>query len=200
MRPLTLALTGGLASGKSTALAEFARLGARTVSCDAIVHGLLEGRAGHRAVARAFGKAALARDGRVDRAALARLVFRSPARRKRLEGLLHPRVLAEVSRRLPKSGVAVIDVPLLFEAGAERRFDLTASVDAGGARRQLERAARRGMTRADARARMRAQLPAAEKARRADIVIDNSDGRTRLRVQVRRIFQALELIARAKRR
>jgi len=178
----------------------FRRLGAFTISTDAIAHELLEpGTGAYEATLRRFGRAVLAPDGRIDRRALADLVFRSPAHRKALERILHPRIMAEVRRRSAgRRAVVVVDVPLLFEAGWEGGFDITLAV-AAPRRACFERLKARGWTIAEARRRMRAQMPPGEKERRADCVLDNSEERERLARQVRRLYRALELIARSER-
>src|SRR5262245_52099011 len=101
MRKLVVGLTGGIAAGKSLALAEFARLGAAAVSSDALSRELSrKGTPLHRRLAAAFGPGVLSEDGELDRAALAALVFKRPALRRRLERLTHPAILSELSRRV----------------------------------------------------------------------------------------------------
>src|SRR5579862_7538479 len=130
---ITIGLTGGLGTGKSTALAELKRLGAATVCADELAHELsTKGGAVSRAVRRLFGAGYLRADGSVDRAALARRVFTDPAARARLERAAHPLILREARKRLARqrSAVAVVDAPVLFEGRLERQFDLTVVVSA----------------------------------------------------------------------
>ena len=183
--PLVVALTGAIGSGKSTALAAFGKAGATTISTDAIAHELIApGGAAVAAVKRAFGV--------TDRAALAKAVFASPAKRRALEKLLHPRIMAEVKRQSARAkGVVVVEVPLLFEAGLEKRFDLSVAVDAP----EAARLKRSRLGAAEARRRGKAQLSGAEKARRADVVLDNSDGKKRLETGVKDLYRAFALIA-----
>lgn len=194
--PLVVGLTGALGSGKSTALQMFSRLGAVTISTDAIAHELTRrGGRGVAAVARRFGRGVLAADGSVDRAALARRVFQSGAERRALERMLHPLIMEEVRRRARgRRGVVVVEVPLLFEAGLEKQFDVSVALDAP--RPALLR--RSGLPPAEARRRLAAQMSPAEKARRADVVLDNSDGRNALEKGVRELYRAFALMAGAR--
>jgi dephospho-CoA kinase len=178
---LLVALTGGIATGKSYVRSRFASRGIPTIDSDAVVHELMApGGALVDAIAARFGAAMVRSDGGIDRRSLGRLVFADPAARSDLEALVHPLVYdrirrwAEVQR---KSGVswAVADIPLLFETGREGEFDaviVTACLPATQVRRMAERD---GVEEGDARARLAAQWPIDEKVRRADYVI-RTDG------------------------
>lgn len=173
MAPLTIGLTGGIAAGKSEALAAFERLGAATLSSDAVVHELLEteplrGRLGER-----WGAEVLSEDG-VNRPKIGEIVFADPDQLTWLEAQIHPLVqqrTADWLLSLPaETEVAVVEVPLLFEAGSDGVFDTTvAIVTADDVRR--ERAAARGHALVDEREAR--QLPQMEKAERAEHVIEN---------------------------
>lgn len=190
---LVVGLTGGIGTGKSTALAAFARLGVPTLSLDQLAREQARpGREGWKAIARAFPRH-LRADGTIDRAALGRLVFRDAAARRRLERAAHPPILREMDRLLASlEGVVVVDVPLLFEAGLERRFDavvLVASKD------QVRRVARRdGLSPAEARRRIAAQWPLARKRARADVTLDNDRRVADLNKQVGRLNAGLQLL------
>lgn len=173
-RPLAVAITGGIGAGKSEALRAFARHGAAVVSSDEIVHHLLATDDRLRdALVERFGERILGADGRPDRGAIAQIVFADRAELEWLEALLHPVVSREYMTWRDRLGelpeppeVCVTEVPLLFEAGAQERFDsvvvVTAPEDVRGARRQV---------RADERdTRL---LPEEEKVRRADYVYVN---------------------------
>jgi dephospho-CoA kinase len=169
-------LTGGLGSGKSTALAALQRLGADVISSDAVVHELYGGAELRDAVVERFGPD-VAPDGVVDRAAIAERAFARPEDREWLEGLVWPLVGARVASwlesartREPPPRAAVVEVPLLFEAGLERIYDATIAVVAEEAVRR-ERAAARGHAVVDERAAR--QLSQEEKARRATFVVHN---------------------------
>ena len=172
-----VALTGGIACGKSAAAEFWRRLGADVLDADDVVHGLLAaGGAAVGAVAAAFGPGVVGADGGIDRVRLGRIVFADESARRRLEGLLHPeverrmRAWADEIRREGRVGVAV--VPLLFEAGLEKGWDATYCV-ASGEQRTMERLAGRGLAPEEARARIASQWPVREKAARADRVIEN---------------------------
>jgi dephospho-CoA kinase len=169
-------LTGGMGSGKSTALEALRRLGAEVVSSDAVVHELYEGPQLRDAVVARFG-AEVAPDGVVDRAALAGRAFATPEDRAWLEALVWPLVGARVAAWLeraralqPAPPAAVVEVPLLFEAGLEQLYDATIAVVSDESLRR-RRAAARGHASVDERAAR--QLPQQEKAQRATFVVRN---------------------------
>jgi dephospho-CoA kinase len=173
-------LTGGMGAGKSTALAALERLGAAVLSSDAVVHELYETEQLREAVVARWGPA-VAPEGVVDRSAVAERAFASEEERGWLEGLLWPLVGARVAAWLgdvrggvlsgpPRPRAAVVEVPLLFEAGLEGLYDATIAVVSGEELRR-ERAARRGHALADERGAR--QLSQEEKARRATFVVRN---------------------------
>jgi dephospho-CoA kinase len=173
-------LTGGMGAGKSTALAALERLGAAVLSSDAVVHELYETEQLREAVVARWGPA-VAPGGVVDRSAVAERAFASEEERGWLEGLLWPLVGARVAAWLgdvrggvlsgpPRPRAAVVEVPLLFEAGLEGLYDATIAVVSGEELRR-ERAARRGHALADERGAR--QLSQEEKARRATFVVRN---------------------------
>ena len=168
-RPVAVAITGGIGAGKSTALEAFRALGAATVSSDEIVHHLLAADDGVRdALVERLGTEILGEDGRPDRARVAQAVFGDRERLAWLEGLLHPIVSREYLRWREQLAqldepprVCVTEVPLLFEVGAEERFDKVVVITAPTALREQ----RRRVPRDDRDARL---LPDREKVRRAD--------------------------------
>jgi dephospho-CoA kinase len=169
-------LTGGLGAGKSEALRALGELGAATLSTDAVVHELLDTDELRDALVERLGPE-MAPGGRVDRSAVAERAFGEQEHRDWLEGLLWPRVgervmswRAEVDAAEPRPVAAVVEVPLLFEAGMENAFDHTLAVIAEESVRE-ERAGARGHTAVASRAGR--QLPQAEKAERADFVVRN---------------------------
>lgn len=198
-RTLRVGLTGGIGTGKTEALRAFERAGAVTVSLDGIAHELSRrGRPVRRAILREFGRAVLGPDGEIDRGALAERVFSRPRLRRRLEAAAHPHILREMRRRLKRARrpVAVVDAPLLFEAGIQDEFDVNVVVSAPR-RAQVSRVMRRdGLSRRRAELRLKAQLPVARKERLADIVIRNEGSRAELRSKVAEYQNAFDLIAR----
>jgi dephospho-CoA kinase len=186
-------LTGGIGSGKSTVARALAGRGAIVIDADAVARQVVEpGTPGFEAVVARFGPAVVGPDGRLDRVALAQLVFNDEAARRGLNGIVHPLVALETQRRVgtvPPGSVVVMDVPLLVEA-ARGGYDLVVVVEAPEAVR-LERLARRGMDPADARRRIAAQATDAERRAEADVVLDNSGEPTDLDRQVAELWSEL---------
>jgi dephospho-CoA kinase len=174
-RPVAVAITGGIGAGKSEALYAFQKAGAATVSSDEIVHHLLASDAGVREeLVRALGEGILDDEARIDRARVAEIVFADREKLAFLEGVLHPRVSAEYLRwreqlaQLPEPPqVCVTEVPLLFESGAEERFDKVVVITAPAKLREQRRRVRRD----DREQRL---LPDAEKVKRADYAYVNT--------------------------
>jgi dephospho-CoA kinase len=174
MRPLAVAITGGIGAGKSEALAAFARHGAATVSSDEIVHRLLrEDQDVRRALLQRFGERILDEAGQLDRSAIAELVFPDRKALDWLEQLLHPLVAREYLEwreelgRLPNPPAAcVTEVPLLYEVGGERRFDAVVLVTAPSEVRAVR-------SQVPAELREARLIPDEEKAKRADYVYVN---------------------------
>lgn len=173
MAPLKIGLTGGIAAGKSEALKAFARLGAATLSSDAVVHELLESKALRERLAERWGPEVIA-DGAVNRAKIGEIVFADPEQLSWLEEQIHPLVQERTAAwllSLPEdTEFAVVEVPLLFEAGSDKVFDTTVAVVTGDEVRR-ERAAARGHALVDEREAR--QLTQPEKAERAEHVIEN---------------------------
>ena len=198
MKPkrFVVGLTGGIGSGKSSALSEFERQGASTLSLDQIAREQAKpGREGHRAILRAFGRGVLGPDGRIDRRALGGAVFRKAAALRKLERATHPLILREMKRLVGGlKGVVVVDVPLLFEAKLQKNFDATLLIACRPAA-QIRRVVRRDrFSAAEARRRMKAQLPLAVKRRLADYTIDNDGKKDDLRAKVRAAHAGLALL------
>lgn len=187
-------LTGGLGSGKSTALEKFAELGAATFSTDAAVHELLASDEVRDLVVERLGPE-VAPDGTIDRAAVARHVFEHPEDREWLEQMLWARVgarvmewRAEVDAVDPPPPAAVVETPLLFEAGMEAVYDHTIAIVAGEEVR-AERAGARGHEAVDERAGR--QLSQDEKAQRADFAVHNDGTREELRERLSRVLATI---------
>jgi dephospho-CoA kinase len=172
--PLTIGLTGGIAAGKSEALAAFGRLGAATLSSDAVVHDLLESEPFRAELTERWGPEVAPPGAPTDRGRIGGIVFADPAELSWLESRIHPAVGAETAAwigALPAdTEFAVIEVPLLFEGGREKVFDTTVSIVAAEDVRR-ERAAARGHALVDAREAR--QLTQEEKADRAEHIVVN---------------------------
>lgn len=187
-------LTGGIAAGKSTALAALEELGAATLSSDAVVHELLEGEEMRDVLVERYG-ANVAPGGAVDRARLGELAFADDEERSWLERELWPRVgeriaawYAELVEHAPAPRAAVVEVPLLFESGMDAVFDETVAVVADEAVR-AERAGERGHAALEERTSR--QLGQDEKAARADHVIRNDGTPDVLREKVSEVLDTL---------
>lgn len=175
-----IALTGGIASGKSTIARRLAEHGAVVVDADATVRELQEP---HRPVTRAIGEAfpgVVGEDGALDRAALGSIVFGDRDARDRLNGIVHPAVRAETQRRFSEAfsadpdAVVVYDVPLLAEARGTGEWDLVVVAEAPAQVRAARLVAERGMSEEDALARIGSQASDADRRALADVVIDTS--------------------------
>ena len=189
-------LTGGIGTGKSSALESFEHAGASTISLDQIAHEQAKpGREGYRAILRAFGKNVVGAEGLIDRRALGEKVFRSPAALKKLERATHPIILREMERLVNSmKGVVVVDVPLLFEKKLQKYFDATVLIACKPAA-QLRRVTKRdGFTPVEARRRIKAQLPLARKRVLADHTIDNDKDLIALRANVDAAHAGLALL------
>ncbi len=190
--PVAVAITGGIGAGKSEALYAFQKAGAATVSSDEIVHHLLATDTDVRAaLVGELGEGILGEDGQIDRARVADVVFANRSKLDFLEGLLHPLVAAEYLRwREQLSGlesppdVCVTEVPLLFESGAEARFDKVVVITAPAKLREQRRRVRRD----DRDQRL---LPDAEKVERADFAYVNTGTLENLDVWVRGVMTEL---------
>jgi dephospho-CoA kinase len=172
--PLTIGLTGGIAAGKSEALAAFSRLGAATLSSDAIVHELLDSEPLVGRLVERWGPE-VAPQGKVDRTRIGEIVFADPEQLTWLEQQIHPLVGERIGSWLvdlpADTEIAVIEVPLLFESEMEKAFDTTVAVVTADAVRR-ERAAARGHALVDEREAR--QLSQGEKAERAEHVVANN--------------------------
>jgi dephospho-CoA kinase len=177
-RPVIIGLTGNIATGKSAVMKLAAERGALVIDADRVVHDLMDGdEAIQEAVAAAFGPEARLPDGRINRAALGRIVFGNPEELRRLEGITHPAVRAEIARRIAatESATIMIEAIKLLEGPLAAACDQV-WVTACRRETQLERLrVCRGMDEATAIARVDAQAPQAEKIARANVVID-TDG------------------------
>lgn len=191
-------LTGGIGSGKSTVARFFAEQGVPVVDADRLAREVVEpGTDGLAEVVREFGDDVLDESGRLDRAALGRHVFGDPEARARLEAILHPRIAQASATRfaeLSREGhpYAIYEAALLVEKGTHRMMNALIVVTASEAT-QIERVcARDGLDENDARARIEAQLPLADKVRVADYVIENEGSLEQTRERTLEVHRALE--------
>lgn len=192
-----LGLTGGIASGKSTAAAILQQHGGALIDADAVARQVVEpGTPALAAIVSAFGPAILAPSGELDRRALGERIFSDDAARLKLNAIVHPAVIAEMERQLAELQArptpppfVVLVVPLLFEAGMEKmpQSIWVLNVDEETQRQRLM--SRDALTAAEAEARMASQWPLARKIALADRVIDNRGSRTELARDIERALK-----------
>jgi dephospho-CoA kinase len=193
---LRVALTGGIATGKSYCLAQFASLGVPVIDADRLSRdAVAPGSRALEAIVTRFGASMLLPDGRLDRSSLGRLVFNDRAARADLEAIVHPEVYRRIGEWLatlpPRTRIAIADIPLLFETGHTHDFDRVV-VAACDPREQLRRLITRdGLSERDARVRLESQWPIAEKEARADYVIRTDGTASDTDAQVRTIYELL---------
>jgi dephospho-CoA kinase len=201
---LSVGLTGGIGSGKSEVSRRLAALGAVVIDADQVAREVVEpGTAGFDRVVEEFGRDVVRADGTLDREAIGRIVFADPDRLAALNAIVHPLVgdriaarMAQVERDRPDA-VVVYDVPLLVENDLAGRYDVVVVV-AAAPQTQLRRLVeQRGMSEADARARIAAQASLEAKLAVADIVVDNDGTLAALDARVKQVWA--DLVARAER-
>jgi dephospho-CoA kinase len=192
-----VALTGGIATGKSHVRAQFEHLGVPTIDADTLARDVVAaGTPGLEAVISRFGQDVLDDTGALDRRKLGAIVFSDPVARRDLEEIIHPAVRQAIDSWFDSlgdrpPGFAIADIPLLYETGRHRDFDAVV-VTACEPVTQLSRViARDGISEAEARARIAAQLPIGEKARRADYVITTDGSSEETNRQVRDVAKQL---------
>src|SRR5262245_9803648 len=195
---LKVALTGGIATGKSHVLDRFRRQGVPWLDADVLAHGVTSaGTEATAAIAAQFGSGILQPDGSIDRKALGAIVFEDETARRALEAIVHPAVYRSIAAglrafELMGSQLAVVDVPLLYETAHERDFDRVI-VTACSVEHQVQRLLNRGMSELEATRRLSAQLSTEEKAARADYVIRTDGSREETDRQVEQILEDLRM-------
>ncbi len=204
---ILIGLTGGVATGKSTVAQMFKQCGAVVIDADALAREVVQpDKPAWRDVVRTFSKKVLNPDRTINRQALGSIVFRYPAKRRRLERIIHPRVAREQQRltreaaRKDPTAVVLYDVPLLFEAGIAKRVQKIIVVTADQQTQIARLKKRNGLSRAEALRRIRSQMPLAKKAQMADLVIDGTVPRAVGRRRVQEAFAILSQWATSKSR
>jgi dephospho-CoA kinase len=199
---ILVGLTGGVATGKSTVARMFKQCGAVVIDADELARAVVKpGKPAWREIVELFGKAVLNQDRSLNRQALGGIVFRNPIKRRQLERIVHPRVAREQARltkraaRKDPHAVVIYDVPLLFEAGIDKRVDKTivVTVDRNTQIARLKK--RNSLSRAEAIRRISSQMPLAKKIQRADHVLIGVLPRPSLRRQVGQLLKRLRLLA-----
>lgn len=195
---MLVALTGGIAAGKSTVSRMLSECGATIVDADQLAReAVAPGSAGLTAVTQEFGNHLLTETGSLDRTALGTIVFNDEAARRRLEAIIHPevaRLSAEAfaaAEQANPSGVVIYDVPLLVEAGRKAEFDAVVVVEASDSVRRQRLVTERGMTEQEAESRLAAQATNAERRALADYVISTEVDLERTRREVESVYEQL---------
>jgi dephospho-CoA kinase len=190
-----VALTGGIATGKSECLATFRQLGASVNDADQLAReAVAPGSAGLAAIVRQFGPSVLLRSGQLNRAALGAIIFADPEARNKVEAIIHPEVYAALARWFTAldTPIGIADIPLLFETGRQGEFDVVV-VAACRLDQQLARLmARNRLSEADALARIAAQGPLADKVAGADYVIDTGGSLEQTAKETEKIWVKLQ--------
>jgi dephospho-CoA kinase len=192
---LLVGLTGGIGSGKSTVAGMLAELGAVVLDADTFARAAVEpGTPGFEKTVRLLGPEVTNAEGGLDRAEVARRVFSDEELRRRLEAIIHPEVrrmvVEGIEPYLRGDRIVVVDSPLLIETGAQEMFEVIVLVSAEP-RTQLARLTAKGMEESDARARIASQMPADQKARYADVILDNEGTIDELRREVEVLWTKL---------
>jgi dephospho-CoA kinase len=199
---ILVGLTGGVATGKSIVAKMFMQCGAVVIDADQLARDVVKpGKPAWRAIVTLFGKTALNQDRSLNRQVLGSIVFRNRTKRRQLEHIIHPRVAREqqrLVRRIAKGKphtVVIYEVPLLFEAGVDKRVDeiIVVTADRGTQVARLRK--RNGLSRTEALRRIRSQMSLAKKIQQADYVLNGTLLRPSLRKQVGQLFRSLRLLA-----
>lgn len=179
---MLIGLTGGIASGKSLVAGEMKRLGAFVVDADVIARRVIEkGAPAYLEIVKEFGEGILNADHSVNRGALAKIIFHDAAQRAVLNKITHSRIREAIwkeiedVRKAHKDAVIVVDAALLFENGLDREMDTVVAVLVDDDKMVERMMKRDGLTEAEARERLKAQMPAVEKALKADYIVDNNN-------------------------
>jgi len=206
---LVVGLTGGISSGKSTVLRIFRKLGSRTIDADKIAHQLTKpGTTVFKEIVRKFGKEVLDRKGTLNRKRLADIIFRDKRKRKWLNEITHPRIIAEIKRRIReikklatrsklrgsgrKRNILLVDIPLLFEAKLEYLVDKIVLVYVPE-KIQIERLRRdNNLSLKEARARIDAQIPLYKKKKYADYIINGNLDSISLQMRAKSVCRELK--------
>ena len=199
---MVMGLTGGIATGKSTVARLFVECGAHHVDADILAReAVVPGRPAYDQIVAAFGHDMRRAEGTLDRDRLGKLVFGDPAKLARLNAIVHPHVIHEqerlcriIARKDPKA-IIVYDAALLIETGAHRRTSKVVVVTADEETQLHRLKARNGLSEDEARKRIHAQMPLAEKVKVADYVIDGTLPPDQLRQEVKRIYEEVRALA-----
>ena len=191
---LIIALTGGIASGKSTALKIAEGFGVKTADSDCISRKLFKQAAIKSKIKKHFGQCVFVK-GKIDRKKLAEIVFENSSKLKTLEKILHPKIISALKLKVANfkkrgNGVFVADVPLLFEKKLEKGYDLV-MVIASSKKNQCLRLKERGLSKREIQLRLKAQMPVKMKVKKADIIVTNNGSLKNYKITTKNIFKSL---------
>ena len=193
-----IGLTGGIAAGKSTVAGIWVALGAIEIDADLLAREVVQpGTVGIEKIRQVFGSRVFTATGDLDRKALGEIVFNNVAKRKELEGIVHPLVRAraqEILRSLPTDSIVIYTVPLLVEANVELPFDVIVSVEAPETERAQRLVGSRGMTLEQALSRIKAQASAIERAARADYILNSNQSLAALSSDATKLFEKFKVM------
>ncbi|MCX5777095.1 MAG: dephospho-CoA kinase [Candidatus Firestonebacteria bacterium] len=193
---IVIGVTGGVATGKSTVVQLLRKDFKYLTSADEKAHQIVKpGKPAYKKIVKAFGREILAKDGTLDRKLLAKCIFASPAKRKRLQNITHPEIISEMKRDIARfkkrSTIVLFEAPLLFEAKMEKLADIIIVV-ASSVKNQLKRFAKKGHTKADTLRRIKSQIPLKTKIKKADMVIYNDGSLKELKNSVKNLAVILK--------
>lgn len=196
-RPILVGITGVIGSGKSTVAHMFEELGAYRIDADKLAHiAIRKNKPAYAEVVKEFGKEILDEHGRIMRKRLRKIAFDDLEKRKKLENIIHPRVMEQVVKEIKKAErkgfkIVVFEVPLLFEVGLEKAFDFVITVVCDLAVLKKRTALRDRESEYDLDKILTAQMPQDEKANRANFVIDNSGDCEHTLNQVKKVLNEI---------
>lgn len=196
-----IALTGGIAAGKSTVAALLSEHGAYEIDADEVAREVSsKGSFGLEQIVRSFGVAVLDSNKELDRKKLAGIVFSDPTKRELLESILHPLIRSRTAELFASvsNPIVVYSVPLLVESGVDHGFDLVVTVEASESIREQRLIETRNLSAEQARQRILSQASAEERISRADVVIDSSGSLDNLKLQVEKLWQDISRLAKRK--
>ncbi|AKG74232.1 dephospho-CoA kinase [Salinicoccus halodurans] len=191
-----IGLTGGIASGKSTASAYIEEKGYPVLDADKYARkATAKSGPSYKGIIQSFGEDVVSEDGEIDRSRLGAIIFKDPGQRKVLNKLVHPevrRMMNEDRDRLVQDNHVFLDIPLLFENGLDDQCDITLTVYVDESIQKTRLMERNGLTEAEAESRISSQMPLAEKRDKSDFVLDNSGSRANLYEQIEQFLSEIE--------
>lgn len=198
-----VALTGGIAAGKSTVAKRWVENGAIAIDADDLAREVVEpGSVGLERVSEAFGSGVLTDSGELDRKAMARIVFDDAEKRERLNSILHPLIrqrTRELLEQMRDEEIVVYSVPLLVEASVDHEFDLVVTVEAPEDEQVMRLVTSRGLSDAEARSRIASQAKPVERAARADRILNSNQDMNLLLRDADKLWQEIQSLARSAR-